>query len=46
MEVTVDRIELVNYDRQHYDLVVFFPGSVSLGEDLHVPEHCVPLLPS
>ena len=23
IEVAVDRIELVNYDRQHYDLVVF-----------------------
>ena len=27
MEVAVDRIELVNYDRQHYDLVVSLPGS-------------------
>ena len=44
MEV-VDRIELVNYDRQHYDLVVSLPGSVSLLEGLQVPEACVPSLP-
>ena len=41
----VDRIELVNYDRQRYDLVVSLPGSVSLLEGLQVPEDCVPYLP-
>ena len=45
MEVAVDRIELVNYNRQHYDLVVSLPGSVSLLEGLQVPEDCVPSLP-
>ena len=45
MEVAVDRIELVNYDRQHYDLVVSLSGSVSLLEGLQVPEDCVPSLP-
>ena len=46
MEVAVDRIELVNYDRQHYDLVVSLPGSGSKLEVLQVPEDCVPSLPS
>ena len=40
MEVAADRIELVNYDRQHYDLVVSLPGSGSPLEGLQVPEDC------
>ena len=40
MEVAVDRIELVNYDRKHYDLVVSLPGSGSPLEGLQVPEDC------
>ena len=45
MEVAVDSIELINYHRQRYDLVVSLPGSVSLLEGLQVPEDCVPSLP-
>ena len=42
MEIAVDIIELVNYDRQHF---VFLTGSVSLLEGPKVPEDYVASLP-
>ena len=37
LEVAVNRIDLINYDRQHYDLVVSLPNSESLQEGSQVP---------